>query len=150
VRCHREEIEDDCERCHGDTPRERFDHARRSRFDLTVYHESARCAQCHGDGRDFSGLDPRCSVCHEVDWQPEAFDHARTGTALDEQHEGIACTECHSEGFGEPATCDACHEKTPKRVRGTNQKEANETHESPDQRKGAGRPGSNGSAFAAS
>jgi hypothetical protein len=113
MRCHQEDIDNDCTLCHGETQREHFNHARRTGFDLTAYHESVQCGKCHNDGRTFSGLEARCSACHQLDWQPNSFDHTRTGTALDELHREIECAECHVKGVGESATCAGCHDKNP-------------------------------------
>lgn len=113
ARCHQEDIDNDCGLCHGETQRDRFNHSRRTGFDLTVYHESVECGKCHGDGRTFSDLDANCSACHQLEWQPDSFDHARTGTALDDLHREIECAECHAESFGGPPTCAGCHDKMP-------------------------------------
>lgn len=111
IKCHQDRIDNNCESCHSETPLPNFDHARRSGFELTKFHEALSCDRCHAAG-DFGGLNATCSTCHAKDWKPENFDHKRTGTVLDDLHIDMECTECHA-AFGEKATCAGCHDTQP-------------------------------------
>ena len=61
--------------------------------------------------------DRGCVACHDQDgWRTVAFDHGRTGFALEGRHRTIACLTCHPRaeagiGFvGSPKQCAGCHE----------------------------------------
>jgi hypothetical protein len=63
----------------------------------------------HGD------LELGCESCHGAEgWVPahtEDFGHAKTGFELERAHEGLACTDCHTDlQFGSAAPeCASCH-----------------------------------------
>lgn len=63
----------------------------------------------HGD------FDVGCETCHGAEgWIPvhaEDFDHSTTGFALEGAHEGLACTDCHTDlKFGAAGSdCASCH-----------------------------------------
>jgi hypothetical protein len=55
----------------------------------------------------------RCDACHTAEgWDRVAFDHARTGFALEGQHRTAACGGCHAASDFKravPRACVACH-----------------------------------------
>jgi len=54
----------------------------------------------------------RCGACHRVEgWEKVRFNHDPTGFPLRGAHTEVACTACHSKGFGIPVadTCSGCH-----------------------------------------
>lgn len=110
MQCHKEAIEGDCTRCHDQKERPSFNHAARSGFSLSPFHDALECDACHTRKPVFAGLEADCLSCHEPGWSPENFDHARTGVVLNDIHAGIDCLGCHGEGFGRPVTCNFCHD----------------------------------------
>jgi hypothetical protein len=85
----------------------------RSEKKLTQFRfASLECAACHRDPH--KGETARygtCATCHRVEsWQRIAFDHARTGFALDGAHARVRCAACHRSGFrGTARECASCH-----------------------------------------
>jgi hypothetical protein len=74
------------------------------------------CADCHA-GRDSMFMDqhlsdygPNCTSCHDGADNMRDFDHNRV-FALDGQHAGLACADCHvDQQFDKAAAeCSACH-----------------------------------------
>jgi hypothetical protein len=105
-----------CASCHAapDVPAgggaTRYAHTGADGSPLSRLHRGLACASCHERGRAAADTDPACASCHE-DW-PKAFDHAKTGLALDEDHAEADCKECHADTktfAGEP-TCSSCHD----------------------------------------
>jgi len=132
----------DCTACHDETQKKfripRFDHTA-TRWALDGAHEDVSCATCHGSGaravyrpREFARCDdchddvhegqfaPRdCDACHSN--EPGGFtegviDHDQTDFPLRNEHESVACVDCHGEGptavFADlPAEdCSSCHD----------------------------------------
>ncbi|TMQ08928.1 MAG: hypothetical protein E6J91_32105 [Deltaproteobacteria bacterium] len=75
------------------------------------------CSGCHPDVRHRGRFGSDCETCHdETAWsRVTAFDHARTGFALDNGHAGLACARCHGSdglrlaGAAAPTACQTCH-----------------------------------------
>lgn len=107
VRCH--DVSDNCAHCHAREERPGFDHGRRTGFVLKPYHRGLACKACHKDGR-FEPVPSACVQCHEASWTPTAFDHALAGLVLDDTHRELDCALCHTAGWGQPTTCDGCHD----------------------------------------
>ena len=106
--CH--SVTEKCEQCHDKQPRERFDHARQTSFDLGRFHSNLACTRCHKSPADFKGLNPVCTSCHK-EWKPGAFAHAVTGIKLSETHAALDCESCHLESnFAKKPACNACHD----------------------------------------
>jgi hypothetical protein len=106
--CH--DVENDCAHCHADRETKGFDHAQRSGFLLKDYHKGLSCNRCHLEPKVFTGLGSKCENCHTAGWEPEEFDHSKTGIRLDEIHVEAACADCHTAGWGKPTTCAECHD----------------------------------------
>lgn len=105
--CH--DVDDACSFCHHDNPIAPFDHARRTGFALTKYHEKLSCQKCHGSEAVFTGLNKDCKRCH-AEWESGFFDHRVTGLELDETHVAWACEDCHIDGnFAQKPSCVYCH-----------------------------------------
>jgi hypothetical protein len=116
----------ECETCHSPTfgtlNKQRFDHDRKTRFDLGAAHAKNTCYQCHtkklgetkpsmdcerchasdnkhGDRFDAFGDPPKCDTCHTTSntrWSPNGFEHdKRTKFALTGKHEEVGCRSCH-------------------------------------------------------
>ncbi|MBK6542519.1 MAG: hypothetical protein IPG10_14795 [Flavobacteriales bacterium] len=125
----------DCTQCHDEAAwsPSSYDHATTG-FPLTGGHAGVDCAQCHSNGYqgtptncdachmpDYNGTtNPNhaaaqfptdCTICHdETAWGNSTFDHGTTSFPLTGGHSGVACTQCHSNGYqGTPTNCDACH-----------------------------------------
>ena len=131
-----------CTGCHADTvPDWRtvgFRH-QRTGFPLKGAHAEQRCASCHGAGAKATYRDlphARCVTCHEDphagqfaprdcdachSQDPGGFtegvtDHEQTNYPLRNEHQDVACDDCHGEGpaatfAGLPfADCDDCHQ----------------------------------------
>ncbi|HEU5060788.1 MAG TPA: hypothetical protein VFU21_29865, partial [Kofleriaceae bacterium] len=114
----------DCGSCHSPALRSlktvRFDHDRKTRFDLDGRHRQADCYACHpkkglkkparecegchagdskhGDRFAAFGSPPDCKVCHagSMRWKPPTFDHkGQTAFALTGKHARVDCRACH-------------------------------------------------------
>jgi Class III cytochrome C family/Cytochrome c3 len=111
-RCH--EITRDCSHCHASEQRPGFDHFLRSGFHLKDYHADMSCRKCHSeaekDTAGYMGLSADCTSCHGNKWANEGFDHKIASLILDDDHSGFECENCHTQGVGEPVSCDACHD----------------------------------------
>jgi len=106
--CH--SVTDNCAKCHGNKPGQRFDHARKTGFDLNRFHSSLACAKCHKQKSEFKGLSPKCNGCH-AEWKPGSFDHTVTGVKLDDNHSALDCVSCHVESdFAKKPSCKDCHD----------------------------------------
>lgn len=134
--CHRDPHEGRlgkaCERCHQTASFRAvagFDHAV-TRFPLTGHHKTARCAQCHRDGK-LRGLAMTCSGCHADPHKGRlgtscerchstaaftgvtGFDHDRTRFPLRGAHRAAQCDSCHAKGralkFARFDRCSSCH-----------------------------------------
>lgn len=106
--CHA--VDDNCAKCHGKQPMPRFDHTRRTGFDLSRFHSALACTSCHKQKNEFKGLVPKCTGCH-TGWKPGSFDHTRTGVKLDDNHAALDCVSCHLESdFAKKPSCKDCHD----------------------------------------
>ena len=93
-----------CAECHhgnydGSTPRTCFG-----------CHSSDYKAAINPD-HEKSGFPTSCDFCHtQTNWNDGAFDHNRTKFPLAGAHVGVACLECHTNGYkSTPANCVDCH-----------------------------------------
>ena len=106
--CH--SVTEKCEKCHNKEPLSRFDHSRRTRFDLGRFHSTLPCARCHKENTDYKGLSSTCTTCH-TGWKPGSFDHGVTGIKLSENHTALDCESCHLESnFVKKPVCSGCHD----------------------------------------
>jgi hypothetical protein len=115
----------DCAWCHSPAFRAldkiKFDHDKRTKFDLVGAHRKVACEECHtaalgerkpdracetchaddnqhGSRFDaFGGSPPRCATCHPSSgWNASAFDHGRqTKFKLTGRHDEVSCRACH-------------------------------------------------------
>jgi hypothetical protein len=114
----------DCAWCHSPTYRAldkfKFDHGKRTKFDLTGAHKKAQCYDCHtkklgeakpdraceschardskhGDRFAAFGKPPKCATCHpSSSWQPTTFNHDKqTRFKLTGRHDEVTCRACH-------------------------------------------------------
>jgi hypothetical protein len=113
-----------CDDCHspklGKLAAFRFDHDKRTKFELDGKHEVVSCYQCHKKDvkkkpdkncqschaqdshhrerfKEF-GSPPNCGVCHPdgMTWEPNAFQHnKRTDFELTGSHAKAGCRDCH-------------------------------------------------------
>lgn len=115
AKCH---AKDKCASCHSDKPTGSFDHGRSTGWIHNRFHARLECRRCHGGSGKFTRIDRDCESCHKG-WQA-AFDHKKTGLALDENHAALGCADCHADGvFTAPPACGACHDRSyPKDVPG--------------------------------
>jgi hypothetical protein len=123
-----------CADCHNETDWTkdvRFDHDF-TPFPLIGNHKTAECSACHETSQfqdaptdcvdchqdedvHKGGLGPDCGSCHSpIDWGRWRFDHlADTSFALDGEHAGLRCTECHRtpprQGQTTSSRCIDCH-----------------------------------------
>ena len=68
------------------------------------------CINCHGDHHN--GL-PNCVDCHKITgWLPSTFVHPQEGEHIPRGEVPLQCNDCHTAGFGQPATCP-CHGGNP-------------------------------------
>lgn len=106
--CH--SVKENCSMCHDSKPLERFDHARKSRFDLGKFHSTFECSRCHKESGKFTGLSRTCTACHSG-WKNGAFDHTITGLKMSESHASLDCESCHLESnFAKKPVCSTCHD----------------------------------------
>lgn len=64
------------------------------------------CITCHGDHHN--GL-PNCDDCHKIAaWIPSTFVHKQVGEHVPSGEVRLQCNDCHTAGFGQPASCP-CH-----------------------------------------
>lgn len=122
-----------------------FDHATTG-FALEGPHARAECSDCHEKPKEWTGLDPTCSSCHEEvhhsdrpylkacdgchevveDWAVRAVpasvfdhtDHAQVDWILEGAHLEATCADCHVDAVFHPKTHDACTDchKNPHRM----------------------------------
>ena len=114
----------ECAWCHSPNYRKldavRFDHAKRTRFDLAGTHGKLKCYDCHTrslatavpdkscerchaeDNRhktrfEAFGEPPKCELCHpSSSWKPKIFNHnKRTRFELSGNHAKAECRACH-------------------------------------------------------
>ena len=153
--CHREDdshegrLGEDCGECHDAVAwkRAEFDHAQ-TRFALDGAHRDVGCAMCHV-GAVYEETPSECVSCHRLDdsheggfgedcgschtseaWKRSAFDHDKTGFALEGHHETATCESCHVEPPGElelPESCVGCH-RTDDAHRGSYGEECGDCH----------------------
>jgi len=102
-----------CERCH----------------EAGAFVEAPKCLDCHDEiaalrarpGTFHARQTDSCASCHPehrgldhqlVRFDPDAFDHAQSGFALDGAHRVVRCRGCHEgEGWlGAPTACADCHD----------------------------------------
>ncbi|MCX6133846.1 MAG: cytochrome c3 family protein [Ignavibacteriales bacterium] len=106
--CH--SVTENCGTCHDKQPIARFDHARKTRFDLGRFHSALACTRCHKEQGKYKNLSVTCTACH-AGWKPGSFDHAFTGIKLSEAHASLDCETCHLESnFAQKPACNACHD----------------------------------------
>ena len=68
------------------------------------------CINCHGD--QHSGL-TNCVDCHKLSrWIPSTFVHKQVGEHIPRGEVPLQCNDCHTAGFGQPASCP-CHGGNP-------------------------------------
>ncbi len=75
------------------------------------------CQDCHARHDSKIGnlhlqrYGPDCMGCHDGVDRMQAFDHSRTGFALDGKHRTIQCSECHKNKTvtDTPTDCQGCH-----------------------------------------
>lgn len=68
------------------------------------------CIDCHGD--QHNGLS-NCVDCHTIqNWTPSKFSHPQEGPHVPRGDEPLQCNDCHTNGFGQPASCP-CHGGNP-------------------------------------
>ena len=68
------------------------------------------CINCHGDHHN--GL-PNCVDCHKIaGWLPSTFVHPQEGEHIPRGEVPLQCNDCHTAGFGQPASCP-CHGGNP-------------------------------------
>ena len=64
------------------------------------------CIACHGD--QHNGLKD-CVDCHTIqNWDPSKFTHPQEGEHVPSGEVKLQCSQCHLNGFGQPASCP-CH-----------------------------------------
>jgi len=114
-----------CDWCHSPKLRSlrkfRFDHAKRTKFDLAGAHSKLSCYKCHTQRMGKRKPDRNCEVCHAADdkhrgrfkefgtphphcnkchpsssWKPTVFNHNKnTRFKLTGKHAKITCRKCH-------------------------------------------------------
>lgn len=104
--CHN--VKSECNFCHKENEVERFNHLKRTGFELKIYHSKLECQKCHRTGNNYKGLNKQCSNCHSA-WD-ENFDHKKTGLVLNEVHSELSCEDCH-ETKTMKVNCSNCHEE---------------------------------------
>ena len=111
VPCHKQAIEENCNKCHGKTQKPLFDHAKTG-WVLKPYHKALSCKACHKNQVEFKALNTNCNQCHKTDkWQPGTFNHAVTGLVLDKTHRQFYCEVCHVDRkFDKRPQCTECHD----------------------------------------
>lgn len=120
-----------CEGCHSEVGFKsiRFDHDRKTKFELTGKHKAAKCTDCHRGGlakgyERFETTD--CASCHRHQQahcgqfgmkncerchvrggdRTSKFDHALTRFPLERAHARVDCARCHKpEKLGTSAEC---------------------------------------------
>jgi len=127
----------DCQTCHTTTAwsPSSFNHNTATTFPLTGAHIGVTCTQCHTNG--YGAIPTTCVSCHQANfnattnpnhvtanfpttcetchtstaWVPSSFNHNTSTTfPLQGAHIGLACTQCHTNGYGAiPTTCVSCH-----------------------------------------
>jgi len=115
----------DCSWCHSPSYRAldkfKFDHDKRTKFDLGGKHRTLKCYDCHtkklgerkpdraceechaddnkhGDRfKEFGKPLPKCASCHpSSDWKPSVFNHDKnTRFELTGRHAEVGCRSCH-------------------------------------------------------
>jgi len=127
----------DCQTCHTTTAwsPSSFNHNTATTFPLTGAHIGVTCVQCHTNG--YGAIPTTCVSCHLTNynattnpnhitakfpttcetchtstaWVPSSINHNTSTTfPLQGAHIGLACTLCHTNGYGAiPTTCVSCH-----------------------------------------
>ena len=128
----------DCQTCHNVTAwsPSTFNHNTATTFPLTGAHIGVACVSCHTNGygaipttcvschlANFNAttnpnhitakFSTDCQTCHNVTvWSPSTFNHNTATTfPLTGAHIGVACVNCHKNGYGAiPTTCVSCHQ----------------------------------------
>jgi hypothetical protein len=117
----------DCAWCHSpafrDLKKFKFDHGKRTKFELGSTHGKIDCYTCHSKSLGESKPDaacessgchandnkhgsrfeafgkplPKCATCHpSTSWKPSQFNHeSKTGWKLRGRHEEVSCRSCH-------------------------------------------------------
>ena len=126
----------DCSLCHNEInwQSSTFNH-NASGFPLTGGHFGVACVKCHANGYTSTPtacvschltnynattnpnhitakFSTDCQTCHNTTaWSPSTFNHNTATTfPLTGAHIGLACTVCHTNGYGAiPTTCVSCH-----------------------------------------
>jgi hypothetical protein len=105
--CHN--VNNTCQKCHGEKELLPFNHGRSVGWTLKSYHSQLTCAGCHGNDTP-KKLDRTCTSCHK-NFVPGKFDHKKTGLVLSESHKDIECKECHTNNdFSIAPICKNCHD----------------------------------------
>lgn len=115
--CHN--TKQNCSDCHSNSVQEGFNHAAKTGFDISKFHNKISCKTCHTEKGKFTGLNSECIICHGK-WTQENFQHKVTGVTLDETHLTLECKDCHLEKNYSKPICSSCHEDKsfPKNVPG--------------------------------
>jgi hypothetical protein len=107
ISCHKE---DNCNNCHLNKENQRFNHAKKTGWALSIYHINLSCVKCHSNKIPFEKLDNKCISCHQA-WNNETFQHSVTGLQLNETHSDFSCEDCHKEkNYAVGPDCNGCHE----------------------------------------
>lgn len=105
--CH--DTKRNCSMCHGSSNRlTKFDHFRRTGFDLERHHSKLSCNRCHTEKGKFTGLKKECKNCHGS-FTKAKFNHKTTGLVLDDIHKDLECSDCHQEKNYAKPVCTNCH-----------------------------------------
>ncbi|MBI5491556.1 MAG: hypothetical protein HY893_01340, partial [Deltaproteobacteria bacterium] len=135
VDCHKDvhkgRFKEECGSCHTQSnwqPR-KYDHAKRTGFELAGAHNDILCANCHKVKDDYKRVyrlcnqchvDPHlnqfggsdCSKCHnQSSWNPMKFSHSSTGFPVMGSHRATDCLDCHKNRAyrNTPTICYNCH-----------------------------------------
>jgi len=97
----------DCYQCHKSASLLRFDPMRSECIDCHLKDYNATTSPSH----IASNFSKDCSLCHnQTGWLSSTFNHSASGFPLTGAHNGLACTLCHTNGYGAiPTTCVSCH-----------------------------------------
>ncbi len=108
ISCHSKS--ETCSNCHNQKVTEKFDHGKKTGWELNKFHINLTCAKCHGSKLPYKKLSNKCESCHKS-WNSENFKHAITGLKLDETHIDFGCEDCHAENnYAKKPSCDGCHD----------------------------------------
>lgn len=135
VDCHKDvhkgEFKEECSSCHTqfDWEARKFDHKKRTGFELKGLHNDVPCAYCHKTKDNYKKVNRYCNQCHtdphlnqfgsiecskchnQNSWQPVGFRHNDTGFPLSGRHRDAECQECHKnqQYRGTSSVCVKCH-----------------------------------------